>query len=329
MKKIFILLVVLFIIPSCSWIASAIDESIQKKEEEKQREIAQKNIDELRKKQALEKENRLNELIALYDKGLTKDISKQDITDFDLYIEDIRKIDNKKAVNIDMFLCDKHNMINACFRTVEYYAKHDEKKKAKDITDKLFNWCTILGYELACTHINKLMNISILNSGKYTLYDGSFLKSYLVFDKNAGSIELEFIDITNKVSMPFITNNQWNYGSAPCFTTLELALNANEKIEQYYTQKCILYPSLDGQGMFYNQGFDYKGAIKANKDYVYIEVPDYFINTDFGGISYKGYTIKIPKKVAQEIYDNISKLLKKNVKIESTNYFKTKDNETN
>lgn len=137
MKKIFILLTILFVVPSCSWIASAIDESIQKKEEEKQREIAQKNIDELRKKQALEKENRLNELIALYDKGLTKDISKQDVTDFDLYIEDIRKIDNKKAVNIDMFLCDKHNMINACFRTVEYYAKHDEihEKLQNDIIE--------------------------------------------------------------------------------------------------------------------------------------------------------------------------------------------------
>ena len=41
MKKIFILLVVLFIIPSCSWIASAIDDSIQKKEEEKRVKLEQ------------------------------------------------------------------------------------------------------------------------------------------------------------------------------------------------------------------------------------------------------------------------------------------------
>ena len=131
MKKIFILLVVLFIIPSCSWIASAIDESIQKTEQEKRVKLEEQKKAEEEKNKELAKQNRIQELIALYDKGLTKDISKQDITDFDLYIEDIRKIDNKKAVNIDMFLCDKHNMINACFRTVEYYAKHDEKKKGE------------------------------------------------------------------------------------------------------------------------------------------------------------------------------------------------------
>lgn len=329
MKKVFILLTILSMIPSCSWIADAINDSIQKKEQEKIAKLEQQKKAEEAKNKEIAKHNRIQELISIYDKGLTKDISKENIYDFDLYIEDIRKIDSKKAINIDIFMCDKYNMIDACFRAVEYYTKNKDKKKVKEITEELFDWCTISGYELACIHINKLMHISILNNGKYTLYDGAFLKSYLVFDKNAGNIELEFIDVTNKVSMPFIMNNQWNYRSVPCFTSFDLALNENEKIEQYYTQKCILYPSLEGQGMFYNQGFDYQGAIKANKDYVYIEVPDYFINTNFGGISYKGYTIKISKKVGKEIYKNLSTILMKNMKIEETNYFKTKDNETN
>lgn len=326
MKKIFILLVVLFIIPSCSWIASAIDESIQKKEEEKQREIAQKNIDELRKKQALEKENRLNELITLYDKGLTKDISEDDMKDFNLYIEDIRKIDSKKAANIDIFMCNTLGHFDACFRTVEYYAKNKNKKKAEEVFEKLYSTCVFDGYSKACGHVNKVLTISIKNNGQYTLYDGMFLKSYLVFDKNSGSVKLEFIDVTNKVSMPFVIENGWNPYSVTCFTGFESALKAKDKIEEYYTDKCELYPSLDGQGVFYNQGFDYKGAIKANKDYVYIEVPDYFINTDFGGISYKGYTIKIPKKVAKEIYQNLSSILLKNIKIEKTDYFNVKNN---
>lgn len=329
MKKVFILLTILSMIPSCSWIADAIDDSIRKNEQEKLAKLEQQKKAEEAKNKEIAKHNRIQELISLYDKGLTKDISKEDMNDFNLYIEDIRKIDSKKAANIDIFMCDTLGHFDACFRTVEYYAKNKNKKEAEKVFEKLYSACIFDGYSKACGHVNKTITLSIKNNGQYTLYDGMFLKSYLVLDKNIGSVKLEFIDVTNKVSMPFIIENGWNPYSVTCMTGFENALKANDKIEEYYTDKCELFPSLDGQGMFYNHGFDYKGAIKANKDYVYIEVPDYFINTDFGGISYKGYTIKIPKKVAQEIYNNLSNLLKKNVKMESTNYFKTKDNETN
>lgn len=315
MKKIFILLVVLFIIPSCSWIASAIDDSIQKKEEEKRVKLEQQQKAEEEKNKELAKQNRIQELLSLYDKGLTKNISEKDMDDFDLYIKDIEKIDTQKAVNINIFMCEKLNHFNACFREMVYYAKKKEEKKAKELYDKLYDWCTINGYDTACLHINKTMKIDIVNSGKYTLYDGALFKSYIVFDKNIGRVDFELVDITHKVSMPFIMENKWYFGSAPCLTNFELALQENSKIEKYYTQKCVVYPSLDGQGMFYNQGFDYQGAIKANKDYVYVEVPDYYIYTDVGALSYKGYTLKIPKKIAKEIVTNLYTILEQGIKL--------------
>ncbi len=75
-KKIFILSIILFMLTSCSLISFT---NSNEKNEEKQREIELKNAEELNRKQELEKENRIKELISLYDKGLSKDILIQNI----------------------------------------------------------------------------------------------------------------------------------------------------------------------------------------------------------------------------------------------------------
>lgn len=296
-------------------IYDAIDSSIKKKDAEKQAQIEKQKKEEEERKKQEEKKARINELISIYDKGLTKDIVKENYKDFDLYIEEIRNIDKTKAENIDIHLCNDTNVFDACYRSMKVYAINKRNKEAEEIFDKLLSWCIFDGYGRTCDLISTIVTYNIKQSGRFTLYEDTFLKAYVEFEKNSDNIYLEFLYITNKISMHIMKGGMWNGDGVTCFTGFESALNANGKFEEYYTRKCMLYPSLEGELMPFNASWDVKSSIKANKNNIYIEVPRHSILTDFGAMDYQGYTMQIPQKTAKKIYDNYKELFNKNVEI--------------
>ena len=147
MKKVLLLIAILLISGCDSLFSSVFVDQQQKEKEAKlaEKKKQQKIIEDLNKEQEAkkeaEKQERVQYLISLYDKGLSKNITQQDIDDLDNMIEDIKKIDKTKADNINLFMCNEIGNFNACFRTLEYYMANDNRKKADEIYNK--NWSVV------------------------------------------------------------------------------------------------------------------------------------------------------------------------------------------
>lgn len=326
MRKIFLLVAILFISGCGSLFSSVFVEKHQKEQEVKrtEKEKQQQMIEDLKKEQAqreeAEKQARVQYLISLYDKGLNKNLSEKDIDDLDEMIEDIKKADKTKADNINMFMCNEIGNFNACFRTLEYYMANDSRKKADEIYNKLHSWC-LEGYHTACDYIGLLTTLEIKNNGKYSLYKDNKIKSNIILDKNYNSIQLEIVDMSHKIIIPFIREGKWDADSVTCFTLIEYAGKSKSKKEEYITDSCVLYPSFDGTYMPFNRGNPTRSAIKIKNNDVIIEIPQHYISTEAGALTYNGYDIVIKKDIINKIYNEIGKYIKNDINFKSNNYF--------
>lgn len=326
MKKVLLLIAILLISGCGSLFSSVFVDKYQKEQEAKlaEKKKQQKIIEDLNKEQEAkkeaEKQERVQYLISLYDKGLSKNIAQQDIDDLDNMIEDIKKIDKTKADNINLFMCNEIGNFNACFRTLEYYMANDNRKKADEIYNKLYSWC-LEGYHTACDYIGLLTTLEIKNNGKYSLYKDNKIKSNIILDKNYNSIQLEIVDMSHKIIIPFIREGKWDADSVTCFTSIEYAGKSKSKKEEYITDSCVLYPSFDGTYMPFNRGNPTRSAIKIKNNDVIIEIPQHYISTEAGALTYNGYDIVIKKDIVNKIYNEIGKYIKNNINFKSNNYF--------
>lgn len=326
MKKVLLLIAILLISGCGSLFSSVFVDQQQKEKEAKlaEKKKQQKIIEDLNKEQEAkkeaEKQERVQYLISLYDKGLSKNIAQQDIDDLDNMIEDIKKIDKTKADNINLFMCNEIGNFNACFRTLEYYMANDNRKKADEIYNKLYSWC-LEGYHTACDYIGLLTTLEIKNNGKYSLYKDNKIKSNIILDKNYNSIQLEIVDMSHKIIIPFIREGKWDADSVTCFTSIEYAGKSKSKKEEYITDSCVLYPSFDGTYMLFNRGNPTRSAIKIKNNDVIIEIPQHYISTEAGALTYNGYDIVIKKDIVNKIYNEIGKYIKNNINFKSNNYF--------
>lgn len=326
MKKV-LLLIAILLISGCGSLFSSVFVDQQQKEKEaklaekkKQRKIIEDLNKEQEAKKEAEKQERVQYLISLYDKGLSKNIAQQDIDDLDNMIEDIKKIDKTKADNINLFMCNEIGNFNACFRTLEYYMANDNRKKADEIYNKLYSWC-LEGYHTACDYIGLLTTLEIKNNGKYSLYKDNKIKSNIILDKNYNSIQLEIVDMSHKIIIPFIREGKWDADSVTCFTSIEYAGKSKSKKEEYITDSCVLYPSFDGTYMPFNRGNPTRSAIKIKNNDVIIEIPQHYISTEAGALTYNGYDIVIKKDIINKIYNEIGKYIKNDINFKSNNYF--------
>lgn len=326
MKKVLLLIAILLISGCGSLFSSVFVDQQQKEKEAKlaEKKKQQKIIEDLNKEQEAkkeaEKQERVQYLISLYDKGLSKNIAQQDIDDLDNMIEDIKKIDKTKADNINLFMCNEIGNFNACFRTLEYYMTNDNRRKADEIYNKLYSWC-LEGYHTACDYIGLLTTLEIKNNGKYSLYKDNKIKSNIILDKNYNSIQLEIVDMSHKIIIPFIREGKWDADSVTCFTSIEYAGKSKSKKEEYITDSCVLYPSFDGTYMPFNRGNPTRSAIKIKNNDVIIEIPQHYISTEAGALTYNGYDIVIKKDIVNKIYNEIGKYIKNNINFKSNNYF--------
>lgn len=326
MKKVLLLIVILLISGCGSLFSSVFVDKYQKEQEAQlaEKKKQQKIIEDLNKEQEAkkerEKQERIQYLISLYDKGLSKNMAQQDIDDLDNMIEDIKKIDKIKADNINLFMCNEIGNFNACFRTLEYYMANNNRKKADEIYNKLYSWC-LEGYHTACDYIGLLTTLEIKNNGKYSLYKDNKIKSNIILDKNYNSIQLEIIDMSHKITIPFIREGKWDADSVTCFTSIEYAGKNKSKKEEYITDSCVLYPSFEGAYMPFNKGNPTRSAVKIKNNDVIIEVPQHYISTEAGALTYNGYDIVIKKDIVNKVYNEIGNYIKNNINFKSNNYF--------